>query len=71
MRSRMFGTGRGMVMTWGLTLLGVTLLKILAVDMAGVETIWRIGSFTAVGALLLCVSFVYYRQMEERSGAVE
>jgi uncharacterized membrane protein len=45
----------------GLGLLGVTLLKILLVDMAGVETIWRIVSFTAVGAMLMCVSFVYYK----------
>jgi uncharacterized membrane protein len=44
-----------------LGLLGVTLVKVLLVDMAGVETIWRILSFIGVGALLLCVSFVYYR----------
>jgi uncharacterized membrane protein len=43
-----------------LALLAVTLLKVLLIDMAGVETLWRILSFTAVGALLLCVSFVYY-----------
>lgn len=48
----------------GLAVLGITLLKVFTVDMAGVETIWRILSFTAVGALLLCVSFVYYKHLE-------
>lgn len=32
--------------------------------MAGVETIWRILSFMAVGGLLMCVSFVYYKHLD-------
>jgi uncharacterized membrane protein len=55
----------------GLAVLGVTLLKVLTVDMAGVETIWRILSFTAVGALLLCVSFVYYKHLEGKAPATQ
>jgi uncharacterized membrane protein len=44
-----------------LGLLGVTLGKILFVDLAQVRPVYRILSFVAVGALLLCVSFVYHR----------
>jgi uncharacterized membrane protein len=49
-----------------LTLLGVTLVKILLVDLAQIRPVYRILSFLAVGGLLLCVSFVYHRQNEER-----
>jgi uncharacterized membrane protein len=45
-----------------LGLLGVTLVKILFVDLATVRPVYRILSFLAVGGLLLCVSFVYHRQ---------
>ena len=54
---------------WGaLALLGITLVKILVIDMAEVKAIWRILSFIAVGGLLLAVSFVYHRQMQGREG---
>ena len=49
-----------------LSLLGVTLLKILVIDMADVKAVWRILSFIAVGGLLLGVSYLYHRQMELR-----
>jgi uncharacterized membrane protein len=49
-----------------LTLLGATLLKILLIDMAEVQAIWRILSFVAVGAFLLAVSFLYHKRMESR-----
>jgi uncharacterized membrane protein len=49
-----------------LGLLGVTLLKILFVDLAQVRPAYRILSFLAVGGLLLCVSFVYHRQSGKR-----
>jgi uncharacterized membrane protein len=45
-----------------LTLLGVTLAKILLVDLAQVQPVYRILSFLAVGGGLLCVSLVYHRQ---------
>jgi uncharacterized membrane protein len=45
----------------GLALLGVTLGKILFVDLATVPPVFRILSFLAVGAVLLCTSFVYHR----------
>ena len=49
-----------------LALLGVTLGKILFVDLAQVRPVYRILSFVAVGALLLCVSFVYHRHEQVR-----
>jgi uncharacterized membrane protein len=52
-----------------LGLLGVTLVKILFVDLAQVRPVYRILSFLAVGGLLLCVSFVYHRHEEERRPA--
>jgi uncharacterized membrane protein len=45
-----------------LALLGVTLLKILIIDMADVQAIWRILSFLCVGLLLLAVSYIYHKQ---------
>lgn len=48
-----------------LGLLGVTLVKILLFDMAQVKAIWRILSFLAVGGLLLGVSYLYHRQIEQ------
>ena len=52
-----------------LGLLGVTLVKILFVDLAQVRPVYRILSFVAVGALLLCVSFVYHRHESGEAGA--
>jgi uncharacterized membrane protein len=49
-----------------LLLLGITLLKILLVDMADVRAVWRILSFIVVGGLLLGVSYIYHKQMESR-----
>jgi uncharacterized membrane protein len=49
-----------------LGLLGVTLVKILFVDLAHVRPVYRILSFMVVGLMLLCVSFVYHRQETER-----
>lgn len=46
----------------GLALLGVVVVKLLLVDMASVETIWRIASFFGVGLLLLLVAWGYNRR---------
>lgn len=43
----------------GLCVFGLLVLKILFHDLAGAETIYRILSFIAAGALLLVASFVY------------
>jgi uncharacterized membrane protein len=50
-----------------LALLGLTLLKILLIDMAEVKAVWRILSFVVVGGLLLAVSYLYHRQSEGRA----
>ncbi len=55
-----------------LGLLGVTVAKVLLVDMAQVDTMLRILSFLVVGGLLLLVSFVYHkvaRQSATRAAA--
>jgi uncharacterized membrane protein len=44
-----------------LGLLGITLLKVLFLDMAGVRQIWRVLSFLALGALLMICSYAYSR----------
>jgi uncharacterized membrane protein len=49
-----------------LSLLAITLVKILLIDMAEVRREWRILSFIATGALLLAVSYVYHRQLGEK-----
>ncbi len=56
-----------------LALLGLTLAKILLVDMAQVRTIWRILSFVGVGGLLLAVSFIYHQHLDRQlhAGAVK
>jgi uncharacterized membrane protein len=46
---------------FALALLGVTLIKVLFIDMAEVRQIWRVLSFMALGALLMICSYVYSR----------
>ena len=43
----------------GLGVFGVLVLKILFVDLAGAETIYRILSFIVAGVVLLVASYVY------------
>jgi hypothetical protein len=45
----------------GLGVFGALVLRVLFVDMAGVETIYRIVSFVVVGAILLAASLAYAR----------
>jgi uncharacterized membrane protein len=46
---------------FGLALFGLTLLKVVLVDLAGAGTGWRIVSFVGLGALLLGTSVLYGR----------
>ena len=46
---------------------GVLVLKILFVDLAGAETIYRILSFIVAGVILLLASFAYARFTEKLS----
>jgi uncharacterized membrane protein len=45
----------------GLILLGITVTKVLLIDMANVKTVLRILSFVVTGLLLLGVSFIYHK----------
>jgi uncharacterized membrane protein len=45
----------------GLGLLGLTVGKVLLVDLANLESMWRVGSFLAVGLVLLAGAFAYQR----------
>jgi uncharacterized membrane protein len=59
-----------------LGLLGVTLLKVLCVDMAEVRQIWRVLSFLVLGALLMACSYAYTRlerrkKLEEKPAGKE
>ncbi len=43
----------------GLSLLGITLLKVLLIDLSTVEQIWRVVSFIASGLLMVATSVLY------------
>ena len=48
----------------GLALLLVCLIKIVVVDLSGIQTIYRIASFIVLGVVLLAASFAYTRYRE-------
>lgn len=54
-------TGTQAVRMAGLGFFGVTLLKVMGVDMAQVSTPYRIISFVALGLLLVSASYLYHR----------
>jgi uncharacterized membrane protein len=45
----------------GLGILMLAVVKVFVVDLANLESIWRVGSFLAVGLLLLAGAFAYQR----------
>jgi uncharacterized membrane protein len=45
----------------GLALLGIVALKVLVLDMANAETIWRVAALFVTGLLLVATSAVYTR----------
>lgn len=53
----------------GLGLLGIVALKLLFVDLAEAETVWRIVAFIGVGTLILLVSLAYHRNGKGESTA--
>ncbi|HZN12322.1 MAG TPA: DUF2339 domain-containing protein [Blastocatellia bacterium] len=53
--------GRKLLRVLALALLGVTIIKVFVVDLAGLDRIYRIVSFIILGAILLTVSFLYQR----------
>jgi uncharacterized membrane protein len=54
----------------GLGLLAITVAKILLVDLSNLESLWRVGSFLAVGVVLLAGAFAYQRSRATLAGAV-
>jgi uncharacterized membrane protein len=59
-------------MRWtGLIMLGVTVIKVLLVDMANVHTVLRIVSFVVTGLLLLGVSYIYHKASAKERIAAE
>jgi uncharacterized membrane protein len=49
----------------GLALLGLAVGKVFVVDLAALESIWRVASFLALGLLLLAGAFAYQRMRKE------
>src|SRR5436190_12425107 len=45
----------------GLALLGLAVVKVFLVDLAALESVWRVASFLALGLLLLAGAFAYQR----------
>jgi uncharacterized membrane protein len=45
----------------GLALLGLAVAKVFLVDLAALESVWRVASFLALGLLLLAGAFAYQR----------
>jgi len=52
----------------GLVMFALLLLKILFVDLAAAETIWRILSFVGAGAILLLASYGYAKFNAKEKG---
>ena len=49
----------------GLVLLGIAIVKVFLVDLATLESIYRVGSFVALGLLLIACAFAYQRVRRE------
>lgn len=56
-----FRSDRGAVRWVGLVMLGFTALKVLVLDLAGAEPIWRVAAMVLTGLLLVGTSVVYSR----------
>jgi uncharacterized membrane protein len=50
----------------GLALLGLAVGKVFVVDLAALESVYRVGSFLALGLLLLAAAFAYQRMRAVR-----
>jgi uncharacterized membrane protein len=45
----------------GITLFGITILKVFFVDLSNLQTLYRIISFILLGVILILVSYMYQR----------
>lgn len=55
----------------GLGILGLAVGKVFAVDLAKLDSIWRVGSFLGLGLLLLAAAFAYQRSRAASKGERE
>ena len=51
---------------FAILLFGIVVLKVLAVDIAGLDRLYRMLSVLAVGVLLLIASYLYQRTASDR-----
>jgi uncharacterized membrane protein len=63
-----FWRGRPGLRWMGLGVFALTLVKVVLVEMAQLEAVYRIGSFLVLGALLLAASFLYQRTRSASRG---
>lgn len=61
--------GRAPLRWAGLALFVPVLSRVLFVDLAGVDPVWRVLSYLGVGAIFLLVSYAYARAQRQRRGA--
>jgi uncharacterized membrane protein len=52
----------------GLVLLGIAIVKVFFVDLATLESIYRVASFVALGLLLIACAFAYQSLHREGEG---
>jgi uncharacterized membrane protein len=57
--------GRRRLRLGGLGLLGIAIVKVFLVDLATLESIYRVGSFLGLGLLLIACAFAYQRVRRE------
>jgi uncharacterized membrane protein len=50
----------------GITLMAVTLIKVMLLDMAGLDSLYRVGAFIGMAVLALGASFLYQRFAHRR-----
>lgn len=63
-----FARGKAGLRWMGLGVFALTLGKVFLVDMARLDAVYRIGSFLALGALLVAASFLYQRARRDGTG---
>jgi uncharacterized membrane protein len=63
-------TGRRLLRLGAIALFGVTVVKVLVMDLAGLDAIYRILSLVVLGGVLLLASFLYARSRRRPGAAV-
>lgn len=55
----------------GLTLIAVTVVKVFAVDLTGVDVVFRVVSFLGLGIVMLALAYLYQSRLRVSKGAAE